>query len=268
VKKKKYSFDCIAARQQGAAACFRPGEDPGHSLDVGYPSAWLVGFDWLFWGLSGDEGDFLEQEGDFSGGVKIGSASGTLILCRQMACDGLDPYTVCDDESADLEYVMASLTEPGGPMNEATGDPWMDVLYIHELAIEEPLRGQGLGSRILREMPFFCEQLLHVRPELFAYYPAPIRDDWKEEAAIEREYNLRKQAVEAISRSIERQGKGGRRAPLPGNLSQDDINVIMMRKHSGSIYPEEVKNRRLYDFYLRNGFREAGSNRLLYAFVM
>jgi len=38
----------------------------------------------------------------------------------------------------------------------------------------------------------------------------------------------------------------------------------MVRRHSGSSYPEEAKNKDEYAFFEANGFEEVGDSRLLY----
>lgn len=47
-------------------------------------------------------------------------------------------------------------------------------------------------------------------------------------------------------------------------LDEDELKLIMGRRHSGSSYPEEAKDCKEYAFYESNGFEEAGNSRLLY----
>jgi hypothetical protein len=75
--------------------------------------------------------EFIEDD-NYSDCIKLASLSGYFILCRQMIMDGYEPLIVCDDESADLGNIMATLTGEGGPLNDLDGDSMQDALYIDE----------------------------------------------------------------------------------------------------------------------------------------
>lgn len=266
--------DIIVQRQSTDTVHFSPDNEPRDAVSFDYTSTYLVPAHWTFWGVPYDADDILYDamdNGNYADCTKIGDLSGHLILCKQMIADGYDPLTVCDDESADLEYVMSALVDEGGPLNEWTGEALLDVLYIDEIIIEEALRKQGLGSRILQELPCLCRELLHVVPDILAYYPAPLEEDWYQES--EREVALRSRAMERVAKAIIPDHDVNQDAsniiPFPDKyrFSDDDIKMIMGHRHSGSSYPEGLKNQRLISFYQSNGFQELGDTRLLYTYT-
>lgn len=139
--------------------------------------------------------------GESSLRVRMGTLSGYLILCPEMIYDKYDPLTVCDDHSADLEYVMSALTDTGGPLNPQTGEPKQNVFYIENLEIDAEYKTQRLGLRIIRELPFLVREFLHVYPDLLAYRPSPLASEWDDVS--ERVNALRSFAMERLSTRIE-----------------------------------------------------------------
>jgi GNAT superfamily N-acetyltransferase len=180
-----FAYDSIIVQKHNSEVYhFSPNLQPRDSWSSNYPTTYLVPVDWTFWGIPECPDDYSDDifsdalgNGDYSRCTKLGTLSGHLLLCKQMIMDGHHPMIVCDDESADLGYVMAALADKEGPLNEWTGEPLLDVLYIEELTMEEPLQRQGLGSRLLQELPSLCRNLLHVFPSVLAYYPAPTEYD-------------------------------------------------------------------------------------------
>lgn len=269
-----FPFDDIIVQQDCSNRIhFSPSNEPRDNSNYDYTSTYLIPFYWTFWGVPYDADDIFcdaLDNGNYNDCTKIGTLAGHLILCNQMIRAGYDPLTVCDDESADLEYVMSALTDEGGPLNEWTGEPSLDVLYIDELIIEEPLRQQELGSRILQEVPFLCRELLHVLPDIISYYPAPTQRGWRQES--EREVALRSIAMDRVAKAtlpddVQHEGNISNVFADRYRFSDDEIKMIMGRRHSGSSYPEALKNERLISFYQKNGLQELGDTRLLYAYT-
>ncbi|ATW28201.1 helix-turn-helix domain-containing protein [Candidatus Formimonas warabiya] len=272
---KTFSYSNIIVQQHSSdTAHFSPDNEPRDSFSFDYTSTYLVPVHWTFWGVPHDADDIFYDaldNGNYADCTKIGVLSGQLILCKQMIANGYDPLTVCDDESADLEYVMSALVDQGGPLNEWTGEPLLDIFYIHELTIEESLQRQGLGSRILQELPCLCRELLHVVPDILTYYPAPTERNWHTES--EREVALRNIAVERVAKAITPDHNVNQNTSNTISFadkyrfSDDETKMIMGCRHSGSSYPEVLKNIRLIAFYQKNGFQELGDTRLLYAYT-
>lgn len=50
-------------------------------------------------------------------------------------------------------------------------------------------------------------------------------------------------------------------------FTEDELNMVMGRRHSESSYPEKAKDRKEYEFYEANGFEEIGDSRLLYKYI-
>lgn len=203
----------------------------------------------------------------------IGSLDAWLILSKQIMDEHESPYIICDDESGDLEYIMSALMEEDGPLNKEHGNPYQNILYIHELLIEHEYRRQGLGTRILSELPYVIANHFFNKPEIIAYFVAPISRDWKDETELRRESAVRYLAQDRVARHIESMiGENeGEKQDINFSshyqFSDDDLNIALGRRHQGSSYPEELKNPVLKQFYEFNGFIEAGNSRVYYVSV-
>ena len=274
---RAFAYESIVVQQHGSGtAHFSPDAELRDALSYDYTSTYLVPLHWTFWGVPIDaDGIFCDaiDKASYSGCTEIGTVYGYLILCKQMVADGYDPLSVCDDESEDLEYVLSALVDAGGPLNDNTGEPLLDVLYIHELEIVESLQRQGLGSRILQELPCLCRELLHVVPDILTYYPAPTESDWSEDN--DRAIILSRIASEKVEKALTpiKGAKGRKKATNllsfadKYHFTDDEIKMVMRRRYSGSSYPEALKNEKLIAFYQRNGFQELGDTRLLYVYT-
>ena len=264
--------DVIVQQHMSNEAIFSTNDKPGWLFDID-DTIYLIPISWTFWGVPPDVADdevydALEDKG-FLQYEKIGDFSGYLVLCSQLISDGFDPLDVCDSGSADLEYMMSALVDEGGPLNEETGEPMLDVLYIHELSVSEKLRGEGWGSRLIQELPFLVRKFLHTVPDIITYYPAPIEQNWHQETERERALNhiLSTRMANAVLPEDTVSDKGINIFSKKYHFNQDEINRYLGRRNSGSSYPENLKNERLYSFYEHNGFQELFNTRLLYAYT-
>lgn len=231
-----------------------------------------------FYGIPSDLTD--EQmdniyEGDYHDAIKIGELLGCLILCKQILNEGYDPVEICDNESGELEYAMSALSDIEGPLNLDSGDPYQDVYYIHELNMFPSYDDELLKSKIIDELPRIIISLLHASPEIIAYYPSPLEyePDPNELARNEALKLFAAQKMEAVAKRMNLHnddisednkiinfGDGYR-------FNDDELKIVMGRRHSGSSYPEEAKDKSEFAFYEANGFIEAGDSRLLYKYA-
>lgn len=211
-------------------------------------------------------------DGNYSKGVKIGEVQGYLILCKEILYEDEDPWQICDDLDGDLEYTISALKDEDGPLSSKEGDPEQNVYYIHEFKmISEYSNDILLKSKIINELPNLIFTFLHVRPELLAYYPAPLEHspDVNVEARYEALQNIAIQKLDTALHSVDEDNpnkKSSNNIVKFGDVYQfteDELNLIMRRRHSGSSYPEEAKDRDEYEFYEKNGFEEVGDSRLL-----
>lgn len=160
--------------------------DAGADLEDLDGGLYVLPLSWTFFGVPYEE----DAEGVCSGhqlwktGKKIAQLDGFLIRCAQIIEDGGDPVAVCDDEAPDLQFLLRTLTGEGAPMNEETGDPMQDILYIRDFMVEEGLRAKGLGSRILQKLPYVARRLTNLTPEMISYYLAPAYDPQVGNAAV------------------------------------------------------------------------------------
>lgn len=212
-------------------------------------------------------------EGDYSDAVKIGELFGCLILCRQMIDEDEDPLIICDDIDADLEYTISALSDDYGPLNPENGDAYQDVYYIHELKMEAGYDEAPLKSRIIKDLPRLILKFCHVSPDILAFYSAPLEYplDPDKEARYKALQIIHSQKMSSIFDGIigEKQKEKDNIVKFSDayKFTEDEINIVMGRRHSGSSYPEEAKNKDEYAFFEANGFEEAGDSRLLYKCV-
>jgi len=201
----------------------------------------------------------------------IATLDAWLILCKQIIDEDENPYIICDDISADLEYVMSALIDGKGPLNGENGDPYQNILYIHELIVEKEYRRQGLGSRILSELSHTIANNFYNKPDVVAYFVAPTSDNWKDENQLARENAVRYLANDRVSyyfdSIFDKKSDDDKVVNFSSyyQFTDDEINIAAGRRHDGSSYPEELKNPVFKSFYESNGFIEAGNSRVYYS---
>ena len=66
------------------------------------------------------------------------------------------------------------MSDEDGPLNIENGDPYQDIYYIHEFKMLPNYDNEFLKNRIIEELPGLILKLLHVAPDIIAYYPAPL----------------------------------------------------------------------------------------------
>lgn len=224
--------------------------------------------------LTDDQIDSI-YEGDYHDAVKIGELFGYMILCKQILNEDHDPVEICDDVDGDLEYAMSALSDEEGPLNLESGDPYQDVYYIRELNMIPGYDDELLKSKILDELPKIIISLLHVTPEVIAYYPSPLE--------YERDLNEAKRSQALHFFAAQKMEAEAKRMNLYDEdvsddnkiinfgdayrFSDDELKIIMGRRHSRSSYPEEAKDKTEFTFYEANGFIEVGDSRLLYKYA-
>lgn len=222
--------------------------------------------------LSDDERTAV-YEGTSSRGVKIGSVFGCLVLCREILDQGEDPYRICDDVDADLEYMMSALVEDAGPMNPFKGDPYQDVFYIHTIEFETGYQNLRLKKRIVKEIPDILLSLENVRPTVLAYYPSPLEDQEEDEAYQEKSRILSALACDKVEARIphglndaseEPDSKRVKRFGQYYRFTDDEVNIVLGRRNSYSYYEETRKNLPEFHFFESCGFQEIGDSRLLF----
>jgi hypothetical protein len=273
--KKKVDFESICAVSPGNRSHIFY-LDSNHS-DYDCVDTCVIWDSIIFYGipfdLSGEQINCIYEE-DYSSATKIGEMLGCLILCKQILNEGDDPLDICDAVDGDLEYTISALSDKDGPLHIENGDSYQDVFYIHELNMEASYDDAVLKSRIINELPRLILSLFHVAPDLLAYYPMPLEftPDLDQKARYEALQNI---AMQKMERAFDASNKGLNRKEDGKILrfgdayqfSADELNLVMRRRHSGSSYPEDAKNKKEYAFYTENGFEEVGDSRLLYKLV-
>ena len=268
-KNDELNFDEIIIEDyQRDTVHFAIDRNPGDEFNYDIVESNIIPIVWNIWGV-----DSTDEEGMYNAiyekihlnSIKIGTLTGDLVLNSQMVSLGIDTLDICYAYSGDLEYAISALMEDEGPLNENLADPTLNILYIDELCINESLRDKKIGSRILQEIPLLCKELLHVFPEIVAYYPTPTERKPKES---DRDKALRKIAMDKFNAIEKNESNKSNIISFAENykFTEDEIKKIMGRRNSDSSYPEEVKNKKLISFYEKNGFRELSNTRLWYAY--
>ena len=169
------------------------------------------------------------------------------------------------------------MSDEDGPLNIENGDPYQDIYYIHEFKMLPNYDNEFLKNRIIEELPGLILKLLHVVPDIIAYYPAPLEyePDPDKESRYDTLQAIVAQRLNSLTNSIDVDEKEkqdiDKKMLKFGDIyqfSDDEINYIMGRRNSGSSYPEEAKDKKEYIFYESHGFQEVGDSRLLYKEVM
>lgn len=243
------------------------GDAPGRWFDEVYgliPSVHLQ-----IYGVPADASEAVEDacdEGDYAKAIDLGELTGSLIMCSEMARLGNDPYTLCDDNAQDLEYVHSALSDEGGPLSEEDGDPDRNVLYIEELCIKEAFRSRGIGTLILRNLPALILKEMHVLPDVICYFPQMLEHE-PEEIDHEAMEKYRHHMAFLAQRHGFDKSDNITYFPPQKPLTEKEINQILGCRQKDEEYKSEWRNIQLFNFYLKNGYREAGKSGLLYRIV-
>ena len=206
--------------------------------------------------LTDEQADAV-SDGDYSSAEKIGNLRGCLILCGQMIDEGEDPYIICDDEHADLEYTISALRDLDGPLED---DPAQNVFYIDEFSCDT----KKIKAVILKRLPWTILKLMHVLPDILAFYPTPNEFEREEDERYNALQHIVRQKMENIIEKDQKEKSTiipfGANYPLTG----DEVNMLMGRRNSRSGYPEQAKNNKEFQFYEKSGFKEYSDSGLLY----
>lgn len=214
---------------------------------------------------SDEEVDAFDN-GDYTNVQSVGYLRGKLILGKIMDMLANDIYTLCDDNSADLEYVYSALSDEGQPLyNKDAYEHIKDIFYIDELYINEEYQNNGYGTMLLKYLPQLIIKEMHVIPDIIAYLP-PFLDHEKEvdEDAITQSKFIMAHLEKKLYRDPQPPKDNIVLFPLVNGVTDDQINYMLGRRQAGKSYPEHLRNKRLFDFYRKNGFRESGSSGLMY----
>ena len=153
-----------------ASAIFSGKAAVGDSYYDGDADNYVIPLFWELYSLN----SATEQKGSIcpeltAKGNKIGTVSGHLILTRQILQDGCDPVSICDSISEDLRYVMTVMYGSTGPLNKYNEPADEQILYIHEIKMESDYEAPELKGRVIRELPWLCMKLMHIRPQIISY---------------------------------------------------------------------------------------------------
>lgn len=203
--------------------------------------------------------------GDYTHARIVGKITGWLILCGQMLCEGEEPCIVCDDENADVGYIISALSDPGEVLDE---NPFSNVFYIDQIDCEDEL----LLSAIIDRLPATVLGMMHVHPDVVAFFPTPKPYD-QDEGERERTQALQRIASQKMSKMFPPSEENANSAKVLQfgvnyQLTETEVDVILGRRVKGDEgYPEEAKNEAEFSFFKKRGFTECGNSRVLYRII-
>lgn len=202
------------------------------------------------------------EEGNFSDTIKIGEIIGFVILCKQIVKEGFDPVEICDDVNQDLEYTLSAMSDKQGPFNT---EEYQDIYYIHDFKMENEYNNAKFKNQIITQLPKIVFQLFHIEPSFLTFYPLPLKytPDPKEEAKYDFLQKVAAQKVDLALGYNENQDEKFIKFANEYQFSDDELKMIMRRRVHGSSYPQKAKDKKEFDFYISNGFKEVGNSRLL-----
>ena len=167
--------------------------------------------------------------------VKLGTIVGTMIMVKELIDFGHNVFLTCDDEDADLGYVISVLEDKNCPMNKHTGNPYQNIFYIREIAFEEKNINKTIKKRIMRELPFIIYEFFHVRPDIMTYIAAPVGDEWKTDQQKADELAATTRVMENFEINLINylhQDDQPYKSPKH-SLSEKDLNVTLGRRTPG-----------------------------------
>ena len=262
VTKIKKPFQTLAVHYEvnrGITSVFGGGDELGSFVDP-YCDTLKWG-EFSIYGVPDTEENFDKvSEGDFTSATKIGNIYGCHIPLALIINLDEDPYTICDDEHADLEAMYSALRE-----HEIFEEAFIDNLYyIHEVELKTEFQDCGYELQILLQLPSIIVKSLNVFPDLLVYYPRPLAHgeperDLDAEAILAHriEYNAQILIDDATQSKITF-------FPPKRDVPEKEINRFLGRRNTGDKTPEAYRNQSLYKLYKSAGFQEAGQSGWLY----
>ena len=199
---------------------------------------------------------------DFTSAVMIGNILGCHISKSLIIDLGEDPYTVCDDEHADLEAMYSVLQEHEDDFGHL--DFYDDIYYIQEIELNAEYCGLGYEELLLQQLPAIIVRSLHVFPSLLLYFPQPTRYDENErdeesEAILRHRMNYRMQNLLKSERD-----DNISLFPPKREVPLSEINRVLGRRNPGELVPATNRNQELYRLYESVGFKEIGETGWLF----
>ena len=201
--------------------------------------------------------------------IKVGTIDGYIILAKEIEKRGFNLYSLCDEESGELEFIISALCEGGGVMKANNITEPIDIFYLREITFENKEYEDQLYHDILCSIQDIILSHTNVYPEMVVYYPAPLPYDDRlnkiqkaiatEAAGQAIEFKLKMDAISSDP-TINSDYENERRLAL----TEDQINMVLGNRVQGQTYPEKAKNMVIWNEFEFAGFQEWENTRVLY----
>lgn len=200
----------------------------------------------------------LDENSDNS--VKLGTVCGYLI--KTVAASRLDEdvYNLYDDINAELEFVISALAQDDGPLSEDDFGFIKNHFHIEEVAIEDT----DVFEYVLSALPNMLLAHYNIIPDIISYHPASL--PYQESKADQLKKAIASEiAAEVINEYYE-----------PDDtinydddhyqlvLSEEQQDIVMGKRNRDDVYPEQYKDKALWDKYEKAGFVEWDNTRVMY----
>lgn len=185
--------------------------------------------------------------------VSLGTISGRFVLGREIDRTNEDLLYVCDAADQELEFAVSALLEYDGPLNCIS---LLNHFHIYELKITD----KSVFSEIIESLPDILLTHCHVYPDIISIFPAPLSHDESIYDKINRDM-----ATIAYADTMKRIQNGHDDSDKPQlTLSEEQMNIMLGRRNEGYTYPEQYKNREIWDLLKASGFIEWRNTRVLF----
>ena len=175
----------------------------------------------------------------------MGTISGWLTLGKAIYDDCELLSYIADAVDAELEFAVSALLESNGPLNSKLN-------HFHILNFD--ISNKDVIPEILNNLPEMIFTHSHIYPDIISIYPEPL----EHEEILYNKIN-RDMAQIALADILNSKEEGTRLA-----LSGEQINILLGKRNSGDIYPEQYKNHETWDVLQSAGFQEWKNTRVLF----
>ena len=230
-----------------------------------------------------------EPEDNKELGKEVCRLSGWLIMSSLMQDYGYDPHILCDDFSADLEYVWSALNDETMSAASLLSDILKNIFYVDTISIAPEYDNadfkanylEGLLGHLIMIINDTLDdevepQVVHKRCaydeeddhyiDLICFFPAPLPFDNS------KQQQMTDLACGLVSRIRNEKFERMRNPDVAQEKPEVEIHVAPelylrsagMRVSGVEPYPESAKNKAEWDLLENAGWYECGNTRLLY----
>ena len=189
--------------------------------------------------------------------IYLGEVTGYMILGFEIFRQGKDMYTVCDDLSADLEFIVSALSEDDGPLSLESGGEVLNHFYIEKLELND----DSIMKELIDQLPEMLITHCHVFPSTLSYYPVPLPHEESKLDKVKRDLAMMAY-TDTVNMIFDSENYDPEKPHLV--MSEEQQNLMLGRRSKGASYPSEYINHEEWQPFLDSGFREWRETRVLF----